>query len=101
VKEQLETRLRSLITECPVPGNWARNIQLAVTVDPAVISAMPLPAASPRHPGQAAQAGPEHDMAAGRRMAGLDPGRRLADHDATTAPLGPVSRHRRQDDARA
>jgi len=90
VKEQLETRLRSLITNA-LSRELGRNIQLAVTVDPAVISAMPLPAASPGHPGQAAQAGPEHDMAAGRRMAGLDPGRRLADHDATTAPLGPVS----------
>ena len=90
VKEQLETRLRSLITNA-LSRELGRSIQLAVTVDPAVISAMPLPPAGPGHPGPAAQAGPEHDMAAGRRMAGLDPGRGLADHDATTAPLGPVS----------
>jgi chromosomal replication initiator protein len=90
VKEQLETRLRSLITNA-LSRELGRSIQLAVTVDPAVISAMPLPPAGPGHSGPAAQAGPEHDMAAGRRMAGLDPGRGLADHDATTAPLGPVS----------
>jgi chromosomal replication initiator protein len=90
VKEQLETRLRSLITNA-LSRELGRSIQLAVTVDPAVISAMPLPAAGPGHPGPAAHAGTEHDMAAGRRMAGLDPGRRLADHDAITGTLGPVS----------
>jgi chromosomal replication initiator protein len=90
VKEQLETRLRSLITNA-LSRELGRSIQLAVTVDPAVISAMPLPAAGTGHPGQAGQAGPEHDMAAGRRMAGLDPGRGLADHDAATSPVGPAS----------
>jgi chromosomal replication initiator protein len=90
VKEQLETRLRSLITNA-LSRELGRSIQLAVTVDPAVISAMPLPAAGPGHPGAAAQDGPEHDMAAGRRMAGLDPGHRPADHDAITGTLGPGS----------
>ena len=40
VKEQLETRLRSLITNA-LSRELGRNIQLAVTVDPAVISAIP------------------------------------------------------------
>src|SRR5450755_1887938 len=50
VKEQLETRLRALITNA-LSRELSRSIQLAVTVDPAVISAMPLPAAGTGHPG--------------------------------------------------
>jgi chromosomal replication initiator protein len=48
VKEQLETRLRSLITNA-LSRELGRSIQLAVTVDPAVISAMPL-AGGHEHP---------------------------------------------------
>src|SRR5580692_10646355 len=40
VKEQLETRLRALITNA-LSRELARNIQLAVTVDPAAASAAP------------------------------------------------------------
>ena len=42
VKEQLETRLRSLITNA-LSRELGRSIQLAVTVDPAVISSLPAP----------------------------------------------------------
>src|SRR5262249_38914119 len=42
VKEQLETRLRSLITNA-LSRELGRTIQLAVTVDPAVISSLPSP----------------------------------------------------------
>jgi chromosomal replication initiator protein len=42
VKEQLETRLRSLITNA-LSRELGRSIQLAVTVDPAVISSLPSP----------------------------------------------------------
>src|SRR5947207_13255860 len=40
VKEQLETRLRGLITHA-LSREFGRSIQLAVTVDPAVISSLP------------------------------------------------------------
>ncbi|MBO0836441.1 MAG: chromosomal replication initiator protein DnaA [Actinobacteria bacterium] len=43
VKEQLETRLRVLITNA-LSRELARNIQLAVTVDPAATSELPEPA---------------------------------------------------------
>jgi chromosomal replication initiator protein len=90
VKEQLETRLRSLITNA-LSRELGRSIQLAVTVDPAVISAMPPPAGdldqSSRAPG-----GADHGMPAGRRMTDLDHGRNgRPEHDVTTAPLGPLS----------
>jgi chromosomal replication initiator protein len=42
VKEQLETRLRALITNA-LSRELARSIQLAVTVDPAATAALPLP----------------------------------------------------------
>ena len=47
VKEQLETRLRSLITNA-LSRELGRSIQLAVTVDPAVISSLPVPGPGPR-----------------------------------------------------
>ena len=88
VKEQLETRLRSLITNA-LSRELGRSIQLAVTVDPAVIAAIPLPAAGPEHPASTGQAGAEHGIGAGHRMTDRDPGRGgIAEHDATTAPLG-------------
>ena len=90
VKEQLETRLRSLITNA-LSRELGRSIQLAVTVDPAVIAAIPLPAAGPEHPASTGQAGAEHGIGAGHRMTDRDPGRGgIAEHDATTAPLGPL-----------
>src|ERR1035437_8346248 len=56
VKEQLETRLRALITNA-LSRELGRSIQLAVTVDPAVIPAMPLPPAGPEHPASAGVCG--------------------------------------------
>jgi chromosomal replication initiator protein len=69
VKEQLETRLRALITNA-LSRELARTIQLAVTVDPAATAVPAPPAARRPEPGQ-------H-----RRPA--DPG---AD-DSTSSPLG-------------
>jgi chromosomal replication initiator protein len=57
VKEQLETRLRALITNA-LSRELARNIQLAVTVDPAAASAAPparRPAEDRRGPADADQ----------------------------------------------
>src|SRR5690242_17687327 len=68
VKEQLETRLRALITHA-LSREFGRNIQLAVTVDPATATGgIPSPRetgagmAGPGHPGlgQDAIAGPGH-----------------------------------------
>ena len=60
VKEQLETRLRSLITNA-LSRELGRSIQLAVTVDPAVISAMPPPAGDLDQSGRA-PGGADHGM---------------------------------------
>src|SRR6202163_275324 len=68
VKEQLETRLRSLITNA-LSRELGRSIQLAVTVDPAVAAAGPVQ-------------GPEGDR--GR------PGTHGAGPEPTTAPMGAV-----------
>src|SRR5712691_10474218 len=74
VKEQLETRLRSLITNA-LSRELGRSIQLAVTVDPAVISAMPLSPAGHEHPLPAGQGSPEPRLATDHLMAELDDGR--------------------------
>src|SRR5215471_10950724 len=59
VKEQLETRLRALVTHT-LSRELGRNIQLAVTVDPAATATPPLgPGAGPAPPG-GAQPG-QHD----------------------------------------
>src|SRR5262250_679325 len=52
VKEQFETRLRALITHA-LSREFGRNIQLAVTVDPATAAGVPAPreAAPPAGPG--------------------------------------------------
>jgi chromosomal replication initiator protein len=87
VKEQLETRLRSLITNA-LSRELGRSIQLAVTVDPAVISAMPL-TADHEHPAPGAQAGPGPRM---DRMTELDHGHRPAsDGPPELDALGPMS----------
>jgi chromosomal replication initiator protein len=96
VKEQLETRLRSLITNA-LSRELGRSIQLAVTVDPAVISAMPLPAAGHEHPplpAGHADAGP--GMAMDHRMPGIGDGRLPGRHqpslgDPPAGGLGPPS----------
>ncbi len=74
VKEQLETRLRSLITNA-LSREFGRSIQLAVTVDPAVISAMPLSATGHEQPLPAAPGNGEPGLAMDHRMPELDGGR--------------------------
>jgi chromosomal replication initiator protein len=68
VKEQLETRLRALITQA-LSQQLGRDIQLAVTVDPAPQATMPASAAdleaepsAPRLPGLAGPQVPEADL---------------------------------------
>jgi chromosomal replication initiator protein len=62
VKEQLETRLRPLVTQA-LSQELGRDIQLAVTVDPSPLAAMPGPAAdlepTPRRPGRQGAEDPE------------------------------------------
>ena len=52
VKEQLETRLRALVTHA-LSRELGRNIQLAVTVDPAAAASPPLGPGAPAGPGPA------------------------------------------------
>src|SRR4029077_16031516 len=52
VKEQLETRLRALVTHA-LSRELGRNIQLAVTVDPAAAASPPLGPGAPPVPGRA------------------------------------------------
>jgi chromosomal replication initiator protein len=96
VKEQLETRLRALITQA-LSQQLGRDIQLAVTVDPAPQATMPASAAdlvaepqASRLPGLAGPQGPEPDL--GSRL-GPPPSAPHAhpSHDAPgeAAPGGP------------
>src|SRR5580693_5690680 len=75
VKEQLETRLRALITQA-LSQELGRDIQLAVTVDPAPQVTMPASAADlvsePQLPGRAATQSPESDL--GSRLGPSAPG---------------------------
>jgi chromosomal replication initiator protein len=78
VKEQLETRLRALITNA-LSRELARSIQLAVTVDPAATAGMAPPArrpeAGPQRPQQGSgfeQRGFEQGDGAGPGQAGRD-----------------------------
>src|SRR5207247_5807445 len=91
VKEQLETRLRGLITHA-LSREFGRNIQLAVTVDPATAaSGMPAPrdAALPHAPGPGT---PGHRTG--------EPGHTGGGHDSQagqseiTGPLGTAAAHR-------
>jgi chromosomal replication initiator protein len=90
VKEQLETRLRSLITNA-LSRELGRSIQLAVTVDPAVISSLPSP---DRDPGRGRDlGGRDYDGDLDRRDA-QSPGRpdpaesRMAGRGGTGTGLG-------------
>jgi chromosomal replication initiator protein len=56
VKEQLETRLRALVTHA-LSRELGRNIQLAVTVDPAAAASPPLGPGAPAGPGPAPLSG--------------------------------------------
>ena len=78
VKEQLETRLRALITQA-LSQQLGRDIQLAVTVDPAPQATMPASAAdlvadppAPRLPGLAGPQAAEPDL--GSRLGHPAPG---------------------------
>jgi chromosomal replication initiator protein len=95
VKEQLETRLRALITHA-LSRELGRNIQLAVTVDPAAVGA-PAPAyPAAGHP-EAAPPAPGYDgpMTAGGLGHAPEPGQpggpvQTAHPAAPPAPAGPV-----------
>jgi chromosomal replication initiator protein len=81
VKEQLETRLRALITNA-LSRELDRSIQLAVTVDPAATAAMEPP---PRRSEPGPSRGPGHGPGPGRDHSGLDRSER--DHrDADSDP---------------
>ena len=87
VKEQLETRLRGLITHA-LSRELGRSIQLAVTVDPATAAGgMPVPrdAALPHAPGPGISdhGTSGHDSPAGH-----------AGESGITGPLGPAATHR-------
>ncbi len=106
VKEQLETRLRALITNT-LSRELGRNIQLAVTVDPTAVSATPPPgfgggpgldSAAGLHPGPARHVVPPQSPAQEAGGGLRAPGRHaLADRggepaadslaEATTGPL--------------
>jgi chromosomal replication initiator protein len=60
VKEQLETRLRALITHA-LSRELGRSIQLAVTVDPTAITAAAVFPAAPAEPGPGGGQGPGQD----------------------------------------
>jgi len=95
VKEQLETRLRALVTQA-LSQELGRDIQLAVTVDPAPQASMsavadaaelaPEPPA-PRGPGLAETPDPDTDH--GPRLAPPPPSR----HDGTASEHQDPSRH--------
>jgi chromosomal replication initiator protein len=79
VKEQLETRLRALITNA-LSRELARSIQLAVTVDPAATADAPAPPRRPE-PGQ-------HRRAAGSDLDGDGISPRGLDDDSARGPGG-------------
>ncbi len=95
VKEQLETRLRTLITHA-LSRELGRSIQLAVTVDPAT-DVRPLPAESGEPPDGAEQPDPGAAQPAGPRLHGTAPGQhdraagtRQAGSNGATAPPKPA-----------
>ena len=82
VKEQLETRLRSLITNA-LSRELGRSIQLAVTVDPSVISSLPSPDRDRDRDREL-----DRDLDRGRDLGGRDYGRDL-DGRGTPSPGQP------------
>jgi chromosomal replication initiator protein len=82
VKEQLETRLRSLITNA-LSRELGRSIQLAVTVDPSVISSLPSPDRD-----RDRDLDRERDLDRGRDLGGRDYGRDM-DRRGTPSPGQP------------
>ena len=79
VKEQLETRLRALITHA-LSREFGRNIQLAVTVDPATATGgIPSPREAPPPGGAGADPAAAHHDGTAPPPAG--PQHHLGDHD--------------------
>jgi chromosomal replication initiator protein len=87
VKEQLETRLRGLITHA-LSREFGRSIQLAVTVDPATAAGgVPAPRdAAPPHAAGPGILGPEHPGAGHPGQSDGQPG--------LTGPIGAAAMHR-------
>jgi chromosomal replication initiator protein len=86
-KEQLETRLRTLVTHA-LSRELGRNIQLAVTVDPAAANSEPL--LPPSAAAQADGAGRDRYDPRAARAGGLDPQEdfRVAGLPGSQVPLG-------------
>jgi chromosomal replication initiator protein len=95
VKEQLETRLRALVTQA-LSQELGRDIQLAVTVDPAPQAPMPVPArdlsADPPAPrGQGRPGVPDSEADHGSRLASQDPASHgHPSHDGADHEHGPA-----------
>jgi chromosomal replication initiator protein len=95
VKEQLETRLRALVTQA-LSQELGRDIQLAVTVDPAPQAPMPVPArdlsADPPAPrGQGRPGIPDSETDHGSRLAAQDPASHgHPSHDGADHEHGPA-----------
>src|SRR5246500_4896381 len=89
VKEQLETRLRALITHA-LSREFGRNIQLAVTVDPATATGGIPPPREAARPGGPAAGAPGQRAGAGRP----DRRRRGTARHGNAARRGPRSRGR-------
>jgi chromosomal replication initiator protein len=92
VKEQLETRLRALITHA-LSRELGRSIQLAVTVDPTAISAATAFPAAPPAGVPAPGPGPDGPLVGGHDEQGPAVPRQAGDPEAgngtlTTGPLG-------------
>jgi chromosomal replication initiator protein len=96
VKEQLETRLRALITNT-LSRELGRSIQLAVTVDPAA-AADPGQRGSAPHPQHGPHGGPDlgsgpHSLGGPRHAAALhqETDADLRDADAATGPMARIA----------
>jgi chromosomal replication initiator protein len=79
VKEQLETRLRALVTHA-LSRELGRNIQLAVTVDPAAAASPPLGPGAPPGPGPAPLSGSQPGQPDGAGESVIVPMPREAGH---------------------
>jgi chromosomal replication initiator protein len=86
VKEQLETRLRPLVTQA-LSQQLGRDIQLAVTVDPA-----PQVAASPAATAGDLATKPSAPRTQGRQSPEVPPGGADADYSSTHVPQAPPPR---------
>src|SRR3984885_11180475 len=90
VKEQLETRLRALITNA-LSRELDRSIQLAVTVDPAATAAIELAPRRPA-PGPSRGPGPGHALGLGRDRSAPDgPGPDHSDSGRRSTDTAPAN----------